>query len=86
MTGPAAWLDRTKEDPIEPDLPIIDPHHHLWERPGNRYMLDELVADLALDGRPGASFDPGTLGGLVLDPAAFDPRAFFAGRNSPVSG
>ncbi len=47
MTGPAAWLDRTKEDPIEPDLPIIDPHHHLWERPGNRYMLDELVADLA---------------------------------------
>ena len=30
---------------IEPDLPIIDPHHHLWDRPGNLYLLDELLAD-----------------------------------------
>jgi L-fuconolactonase len=40
------WLSLTAEEPIEPDLPIIDPHHHLWDRPGNRYMLDELAADV----------------------------------------
>jgi L-fuconolactonase len=30
---------------IEPDLPICDPHHHLWEHPTNRYMTEELRAD-----------------------------------------
>ncbi|MEA3020335.1 MAG: L-fuconolactonase, partial [Actinomycetota bacterium] len=33
------------EDPLEPDLPICDPHHHLWDHPGSRYLLDELRAD-----------------------------------------
>jgi L-fuconolactonase len=33
------------EQVIEPDLPICDPHHHLWDRHGNRYLLDELLAD-----------------------------------------
>ncbi len=32
---------------IEPDLPIIDSHHHLWLRPEGRYLLDEYAADLA---------------------------------------
>jgi L-fuconolactonase len=41
------WLDRRKEPILEPDLPIIDPHHHLWDRPGWRYLLDELSADTA---------------------------------------
>lgn len=40
------WLDRWHEEIIEPDLPIVDPHHHLWDRPGWRYLLDELLADL----------------------------------------
>jgi L-fuconolactonase len=26
-------------------LPIVDAHHHLWDRPGWRYLLDELLAD-----------------------------------------
>ncbi len=39
------WLARLREDILEPDLPIIDPHHHLWDRPGSRYYLDELLAD-----------------------------------------
>lgn len=42
-----AWLNSHVEEIIEPDLPIIDPHHHLWLRPGNVYMLPELVADMA---------------------------------------
>ena len=41
------WLDQVREDIIEPDLPIIDPHHHLWhDRPSGRYLLEELLTDL----------------------------------------
>lgn len=43
----AAWLASHVEEILEPDLPIVDPHHHLWLRPGNVYMLPELVADLS---------------------------------------
>jgi predicted TIM-barrel fold metal-dependent hydrolase len=39
------WLDRRKEPVLEPELPIIDPHHHLWDREGWRYLLDDLLAD-----------------------------------------
>jgi len=40
------WLGQHREDIIEPELPIIDPHHHLWDRPGNRYLLPDLLADV----------------------------------------
>jgi L-fuconolactonase len=46
MTNP--WLDKIRESALEPTLPIIDPHHHLWDYPkvtGGRYLLDELLAD-----------------------------------------
>src|SRR5687767_9699738 len=33
------------EDILEPALPIVDPHHHLWDHPKHRYLLDELLAD-----------------------------------------
>ncbi len=39
------WLARRSETVIEPDLAIIDPHHHLWDRPHWRYLLDDLLAD-----------------------------------------
>jgi L-fuconolactonase len=39
------WLARRVETVLEPELPIIDPHHHLWERPDWNYMLDDLLAD-----------------------------------------
>ena len=32
-----AWLAQVTEPAIEPQLPIIDPHHHLWDHPGSRY-------------------------------------------------
>src|SRR5262245_60486444 len=41
----ANWLALRREDALEPDLPIIDAHHHLWVRPGNRYLVDEFLAD-----------------------------------------
>lgn len=39
------WLDQLREDIIEPDLPIVDAHHHLWDRPGQRYMFDDFLHD-----------------------------------------
>lgn len=35
-----------QEEILEPDLPICDPHHHLWDFPNSRYLLPELLADL----------------------------------------
>lgn len=39
------WLDKRKEAILEPALPIVDPHHHLWVRAGWRYLVDDLLAD-----------------------------------------
>ena len=48
-TEHGAWLALTSEEPIEPALPICDPHHHLWDRPNfaiqPRYFLEELLRD-----------------------------------------
>jgi L-fuconolactonase len=45
-----AWLDLTVEEPLEPKLPICDPHHHLWDgetaRAAPRYLLDEILEDV----------------------------------------
>ena len=40
------WLSKTMEDALEPGLPIVDPHHHLWLRNGYTYLIPELAADL----------------------------------------
>jgi L-fuconolactonase len=54
------WLKHTKEAPLEPALPICDPHHHLWDypdtmpeekvapsaRPMRHYLLNDLVNDI----------------------------------------
>jgi L-fuconolactonase len=35
-----AWLTLAPPEPIlEPELPIVDTHHHLWQRPDHRYLL-----------------------------------------------
>jgi predicted TIM-barrel fold metal-dependent hydrolase len=39
------WLSLRTEEIIDPELPICDPHHHLWDRPDSRYMLDDVLAD-----------------------------------------
>jgi L-fuconolactonase len=55
------WLQLTKEEPLDPELPICDPHHHLWDHPDHipdeqlyeshrharHYLLNELLEDLA---------------------------------------
>src|SRR5580692_12550535 len=46
FTPRTEWLARHTEAVLEPDLPIVDPHHHLVERPETgRYLLPELLAD-----------------------------------------
>ena len=39
------WLARVRERILDPSLPIVDAHHHLWDRPGSRYLLEELLRD-----------------------------------------
>ena len=40
------WLARRQEEILDPHLPIIDPHHHLFDYPMWRYLLDDLLADI----------------------------------------
>jgi predicted TIM-barrel fold metal-dependent hydrolase len=45
------WLALTPESPLEPELPICDPHHHFWDfrterTPYQRYLLHELADDM----------------------------------------
>ena len=52
------WLALTTEDSLEPDLPICDPHHHLWdagfdpaakfrtEQVETRYLFHEMLAEV----------------------------------------
>jgi len=40
-----AWLALRQEEVIEPHLPVVDPHHHLWDAPRVRYLADEMYAD-----------------------------------------
>lgn len=40
------WLQRRREDVLEPELPIVDAHHHFYDRPDWRYLSDEYGADV----------------------------------------
>lgn len=40
-------LEGRDEPIIEPDLPIIDTHHHFFVRPGVRYLFDDYLADVS---------------------------------------
>lgn len=48
-----AWLDRHREEAIDPALPIVDAHHHLWTGYGRPvpwqpdYWIDEFHLDLS---------------------------------------
>ena len=53
----AGWLDKTQEEVLEPDLEIVDAHHHIWDMRELKgfnmfgmfkqqyYMTDELIND-----------------------------------------
>lgn len=39
------WTKQRNETVLEPDLPIIDPHHHMWDDERGRYLVHELAED-----------------------------------------
>jgi L-fuconolactonase len=49
MSDHDKWLAQVQEETLEPALPIIDPHHHLWhfKHPDgeHRYLLEDLLED-----------------------------------------
>jgi len=67
------WLRQTREEVLEPEQPIVDPHHHLWDARGPFAGVMRTVAGeeglgpvtggahLA-EGRPGGVADPVALG------------------------
>lgn len=41
-----AWLSQVEEAILDPERPIIDPHHHLWpEVMGHVYNIEDYHAD-----------------------------------------
>ena len=45
-----SWLNKLNEEPLLPDLSIIDPHHHLWDVGFGRYYVEELLEDIKSSG------------------------------------
>jgi predicted TIM-barrel fold metal-dependent hydrolase len=41
------WLAQYTEQVLDPARPIVDPHHHLWDRGGQRYLIEDIAADIA---------------------------------------
>jgi predicted TIM-barrel fold metal-dependent hydrolase len=41
------WLALREEEVLDPARPIVDPHHHLWDRGGQRYLIEEICSDIA---------------------------------------
>ena len=40
------WLSRQTEVAIEPELEIVDAHHHFWDRGGSTYLAEQLANDV----------------------------------------
>src|SRR6202012_3673431 len=40
------WLANHPEEIIDSARPIVDPHHHLWDRSDVRYLMDEITDDV----------------------------------------
>jgi L-fuconolactonase len=47
LSATAEWQSNDVEDVIDPDLPIIDPHHHIWIKPDDSYLAADLEHDLS---------------------------------------
>ena len=45
VPGSDEWLAAVSEPILDPERPIVDPHHHLWDWPTSTYLLENLWAD-----------------------------------------
>jgi predicted TIM-barrel fold metal-dependent hydrolase len=39
------WLETSQEVVVDPDIPIVDPHHHVLDMPTHRYMFEDVLED-----------------------------------------
>ena len=39
------WLALRQEAALDPDVAIVDPHHHVWDRGGHTYLPAQFLAD-----------------------------------------
>lgn len=70
------WLDLRDESPLPFEAPIIDAHHHLWDRPGSRYLEAELREDITQAGGVAATIYVQCRSFYAADgPEAFRPVA-----------
>ena len=46
MNQRSEWLGLVNESILEPEIPICDPHHHLWHDKNNPYLLPHLLDDI----------------------------------------
>lgn len=68
------WLATAREDAIDPSRPVIDTHHHLYDRPGAKYLLPDYLEDLVTGHDVRASVFVQARAMLRADgPAAFQP-------------
>jgi predicted TIM-barrel fold metal-dependent hydrolase len=40
------WLATHEEEVLDPPRPVVDSHHHLYDRPGSKYLLDDYLRDV----------------------------------------
>lgn len=40
------WLALHAEEPLEPEWPIVDAHHHIWDHAHNPYQHEDVLADV----------------------------------------
>ena len=45
------WLNQTIEEPLDPSLPIYDPHHHLWYGTESDYPIEAFFKDISIGHR-----------------------------------
>jgi L-fuconolactonase len=69
------WLSRRVEDVLEPDLPIIDAHHHLWIEHGAPYLAPEIAADIS---------DGHNIGATVFVQASYNYRSDMPPHLAPI--
>lgn len=44
------WLAQHHEAALSPEQPVVDAHHHLWDRQSGRYLTGEFSADIQASG------------------------------------
>lgn len=69
-----AWLEQVEEEVLDPEIVIVDSHHHLWEQSGVPYLLHEILGDTQSGHRVAATvFVQANYGYRTFGPAHLAP-------------